>query len=232
MVLECHLKFSFWFFSKKSYMVTITVRKGFAWSMMNALWEDRSPLPTFISDKLIFQNNGNIFVVTVQHKTHNEIILKMKWTILFCLLIILVQQKNSWKVFQVINQNKISIDCQTPIKVRLKKLLKSSTKLKEIPKSIKLLFYFAKTYIQRKLTNAFTLEWLVKNAIYSHGFAGFTHHACNLLQVVNVILFEPLYQKFNISKLDSSLTNIRTFMQGKISSCRISLRILGEYLKK
>lgn len=94
-----------------------------------------------------------------------------------------------------------------------------------------MLFYFEKTYVQRKLTNAFTLEWLVKNAIYSHGCAGFTHHACNLLQVVNLILFELLYQVFNISKLDSSGTNILTFMQGKISSCRISLRILGKHLK-
>ena len=48
-------------------------------------------------------------------------------------------------------------------------------KTKEIPKQTKVLFYFAKTYIQKKPRNTFMPESLVKNAIYFHGFAGFTH---------------------------------------------------------
>ena len=39
------------------------------------LWEDRSLLPPFICNKLIFQNNCNVSVVTGQHKIHKKITL-------------------------------------------------------------------------------------------------------------------------------------------------------------
>ena len=51
--------------------------KGFACRIEIPLWEDKSPLPPFIYDKLISQNNGNAIIVRSQLKIHNKIILKM-----------------------------------------------------------------------------------------------------------------------------------------------------------